>query len=314
MSTKALATLDVNKPILRQLADQPAMIITPSHMRKATGEMASLLEKTLPVHLKRAVDRVAGSLTVEMNRNPDLAKCTAMSLIGGLIQTTQLGLELGSSLGQAYLVPRWNSKIGAKEATFQVGYRGLIVMAGRSQRYKVFDSAIVYEADEFDIDLGTKAFVHHKPRLRGDRGPMVSVYALAETIEGGRQVRFMTHEQVQAFAAKYAASDSDRSPWRTAFEEMAKKTPLRNLGKALALSVEIQAACSLDEMAETDVDQGLRALAASSLDVDLPDAPSDQEDKVAAAIGAKPPENYDPLDPANDEREGVKIPPKKAGK
>lgn len=303
---KELAVIDPSKSIVGQLATNPAAIISPTNMRKATTEIAGLIAKTLPVHLKRAVDRVGGALTVEMNRNPFLANCTAMSLIGGLIQATSLGLEIGSALGQAYLVPRFNKKIGASEATFQVGYRGLIVMAGRTKAYKVFDAHIVYENDEFDIGQGTDVFVLHKPLKRGNRGPIVSVYANAETVEGGKQVQFMTIEQVKAFQAKYAASDGAYSPWVTAFDEMARKTPLRNLGKRIALSPEIQEACGLDESAQIEDGQRLRAVAAAALDIELPALASDTEQAAAEKIGAK----YDPDDPANDEKEG-RVPPKK---
>ena len=59
-----------------------------------------------------------------MRTNPKLVSCSQMSLMGSLMMTAQLKLEL--NLGEAYIIPYWSSKIGGYEAQFQIGYKGFI--------------------------------------------------------------------------------------------------------------------------------------------------------------------------------------------
>lgn len=262
-------------------------LVAPGQMRTLVGELMPILEKTVPGHLKKVVERVGSSLVNEMNRNPVLQQCTAMSLLGGLLQTAQLGLELGGVLGQAYLVPYYNNNLKAQEAQFQIGYKGLIALAARSGKTKAFDSHPVNANDEFDYGLGTKPFVHHKPPKAGDRGEMIGVYAYLHTSDDGVMVEYMSIDEINAHRAKYSKQKGDRSPWNTAFPEMARKTPLRRLAKRTPISVEIVHASSLDEWDEEGIEQGLRSLTRTAIDRgDLPPTPSHRAAEVAAAIGA----------------------------
>lgn len=262
-------------------------VVGTGEMRKYVADLTPILAKTVPQHLRGAIDRVGSSLMVEMARSDFVAKSTALSLLGGLIQVAHLGLELGGPLGQAYLVPYYNKHVGGYEAQFQIGYRGLLTLASRAGKTTVFDGHAVFEGDEFSIEKGTSPRVHHRPSLKGVPTPetMVGCYAFAKTVGGEVMVEWMSRDELEAHRDRYSKAKKDSSPWQTAFIEMSKKTVLRRLAKRLPMSAEMQTAATLDEYAENDVRQNLGALVSATVDRDeVP--PSRTSREVADAIGA----------------------------
>lgn len=284
MSDAPMAKTDARVVSIARLKDN--QIVGTADMRKLVGDLTPILQKTVPAFLKNAVDRVGSSLVVEMGRNPYVANCTAMSLLGGLVQCAQLGLELGGVLGQAYLVPYRNK--GVYEAQFQVGYRGLIALASRAGATKVFDAHPVFESDKFSIEKGTQPRVHHEPCLVGLPGELVGVYAYAITINDEVQVEWMTRAELEAHRNRYSKAKGDSSPWQTAFNEMARKTPLRRLGKRIPMSAEMTTAATLDEYADEDVRQNLASLVTANVDRDPQPSPKAQEVIDAIGSGSEP--------------------------
>ena len=77
----------------------------------------------LPKHINS--DRFVRIAITTIRQNPKLAQCSQESLLGALMVSAQLGLEPGT-LGQCYLIPFENKKLGKVECQFQIGYKGLI--------------------------------------------------------------------------------------------------------------------------------------------------------------------------------------------
>jgi hypothetical protein len=75
-----------------------------------------------------------------------------------------LGLDCSGNLGSGYLVPFYNNKIRAMEATFIPGYRGLLDLARRSGEIEDIFAECVYESDEFDYELGATPRLRHVPK------------------------------------------------------------------------------------------------------------------------------------------------------
>lgn len=257
-------------------------------LRGWADKMVPHLAASLPAALRDNAQRFARALVTEVQRNPNVQNCTGLSLLGSLIQAAQLGLEVGGPLGQAYLVPFWNSKVGANEAQMQVGYRGLLTLGYRSGQVGNMFAQIVHEGDEFDIDLGTSPRVHHKPAISKERGEAVGVYAvLLKTVTDRPDVEWMSRQEIEEHKNKYSkAANKGYSPWQTAWGEMARKTPLRRLAKRTPVSVELVTAAVLDEHGEEGVPQNLRALAAETLEIDLPPARSEAAEQLADKLPA----------------------------
>lgn len=209
-----------------------------------TAYLGTILPPTLtPQRLVRQV------LTLAM-KTPKLLECTKASLWGGVVQAAELGLELNGVLGQAYLVPRWNGKVKAMEATFQVGYRGLVALAFRSGKIASFPTRTVYKNDTFSVAYGSHGSIRHEPKLDGDRGEVIGYYAVAAFANYGHDFEFMTVAECKAHREKYAANNPT---WDKEFDEMSTKTCVRKLSKRLPQCVEAQHAAMLDEYHEKGI-------------------------------------------------------------
>jgi recombinational DNA repair protein RecT len=86
-----------------------------------------------------------------------------------------------------------------------------------------------------------------------DRGELRFVYAVAKLKDGGTQFDVMSKVEIDKIRARSKAGNF--GPWKTDYDEMAKKTVIRRLFKYLPVSVEMQRAVGLDEHAALDVSQ-----------------------------------------------------------
>ncbi|SFI76485.1 recombinase RecT [Nitrosomonas sp. Nm34] len=186
----------------------------------------------------------------ELRNNEYLAKLAIQnpaSFVNAIVQASHLGLEIGGVLGQAYLVPYKN------EIKMIPGYRGLISMARRSGEISSINAEIVYENDEFDLELGIQTKVKHKPKLNGDRGKPMIAYMVAHFKSGGSHFEWMTIDEVMKIKNRSASVKSGRSsPWDTDESEMIKKTVIRRGWKYLPMSIEMQQAAIVDTAIEQD--------------------------------------------------------------
>lgn len=180
-----------------------------------------------------SIDRMRRIIGAAFARNPSLTKCKPQSVYLAVHQAVQLGLEPGGALGHAYLVPY------GEECQFIIGYKGLIALARRSGEIETIEAHVVYEGDAFDVEFGTSPAVRHRPNMKGDRGAIVCVYAMAKMKGGGQQVEVMSVSDVNLIRGRSASAKRGSSPWSTDYEEMARKTVVRRLCKYLPLTIEM---------------------------------------------------------------------------
>lgn len=210
------------------------------------------LAKALPSNL--TADRLIRQTVSLVHKTPKLLKCTQISVLLGMMQSAELGLELSGPLGQGYLIPRWNGSKDKKclEATFQIGWRGLSALAFRSG--KVLDMPIrtVYAKDGLDVNMGSTQNLFHNPNLKDrDRGEAVAYYTVVHLANGGMDFEIMTRAECELHRDKYAKRPEFGTwVWDTNFDEMAQKTTTRRLCKRLPMCPEAQAAALEDEYAE----------------------------------------------------------------
>ena len=231
---------------------QTASVATTSEkktMQQYIKSMEGEIKKALPsvITPERFTRIVLSAISV----NPKLGSCTPASFLGAMMTSAQLGLEVNTPLGQAYVLPYMNK--GVLEAQFLLGYKGLIDLAYRSGEVEVIQAHVVYENDEFTCEYGLDPKLTHKPAEK-DRGEPVKVYAVFKTKSGGYGFEVMSMDDVRKHAAKYSkAYGSNYSPWKTNFEEMAKKTVLKRVLKYAPLKSDFVRAAVQDEVIKTDI-------------------------------------------------------------
>ncbi|MHB8727622.1 MAG: recombinase RecT [Sulfuricaulis sp.] len=207
------------------------------------------IARALPKHMDP--DRMARIALTAFRMQPKLAKCEPASVFACIIQSSQLGLEVGIN-GQAYLVPFWNNKKSKYECQLVPGYRGLIDLARRTSQVESVTAHIVYANDTYELLLGTEDRLTHKPILTGERGEPVFGYCIARFKDGGKHIEVMTWAEIMAIKARSKSKDKDGNlvgPWITDESEMARKTVVRRASKYWPMSVELQTAIALDDAA-----------------------------------------------------------------
>ena len=186
-----------------------------------------------------------------LNNNPKLQECTQMSFLAALMNAAQLGLEPNTSLGQAYLIPYKNK--GVLECQFQIGYKGMIDLVYRNEMVQTIQAHCVYQNDEFGYELGLEPKLHHVPAFQ-DRGELIAVYAMFRLQNGGFGFEVMSKGDVDTYAFRYSQGiDSSYSPWKSNYEEMAKKTVIKRVLKYAPMRTDFARAMSVDNVIQNEI-------------------------------------------------------------
>lgn len=222
-------------------------------IKEKAKSLRSLLEASkdqismaLPAHLKP--ERLLRIAMTEAQTNPALLDCTKVSFIGAIIKAATLGLEPGGALGHCYLIPFKNKNAGTTEVQFIVGYRGMIDLAYRSPKVKKIIARAVYDKDKFAYDFGLEEKLTHVPNQQGDGDKLTHVYCIVEMENGVKMFDVMTRAEVEM--ARGRSKSSEKGPWDTDYEAMAKKSVVRRFFKFMPSSIELQQAVGMDEAAE----------------------------------------------------------------
>jgi recombination protein RecT len=218
--------------------------------------MAPAIQKALPSVI--TPERFTRMVLSALSATPKLAECSPQSFLAAMMTAAQLGVEPNTALGQAYLLPYRNH--GNMECQFQLGYKGLIDLAYRSGEVSVIQAHTVHENDVFDYELGMDPKLRHVP-AKADRGEAVAYYAMFKTKDGGYGFEVMSVDDVQRHAQRYSKSyGSGSSPWRSNFDEMAKKTVLKRALKYAPLKSDFVRGVAQDETIKAELSDEMYAV------------------------------------------------------
>ncbi|WCK55398.1 recombination protein RecT [Aneurinibacillus sp. Ricciae_BoGa-3] len=279
---------DAKHALVQRGQNAPTKPATPEQTIAAyLKKMAPEIEKALPSHLN--AERLGRIALTTIRTTPKLLECNVPSLLGAVMQAAQLGLEPGL-IGHCYIIPY------GREAQFIIGYKGMIDLARRSGQIQNIYAHAVYEADDFDYELGLNPKLVHKP-APGRRGEMKYVYAVAHFKDGGYQFEVMDTEEIERRRQRSKAANN--GPWKTDYEEMAKKTVIRHMWKYLPISIEIQQQAAQDETVRKDVTSEPQSVYSDAIDLE-PAAAEDIRESEGGQAPEKAPEEKpkDELDQA----------------
>lgn len=213
------------------------------------------MRAALPKHV--TPERMLRLTMSALSRNPDLLECTPISVVGAVVQASQIGLEIDPVLGHAHLIPFRNERTGVKEAIFIAGARGLIQLAYRSDRVERIDAECVFKGEDFRYAKGTHEELHHVPSLTvpHKKGDLLCVYALCWMKDAARPLfEVMSAQEVEIIRLRSPGKNS--KAWGGSDEdyfEMAKKTVVRRAYKKWPVGVEAQRAALTEEQRDAGV-------------------------------------------------------------
>lgn len=187
-------------------------------LKKATPRLTDLLPATIPAQ------RLIAMALQLFQPGSALFKCDPASVLGVLVETAQLGLELSTG-GQAYMVP-FKGK-----ATLIVGYQGYIDLAYRTGQVAVVKAEVVYENDEFEyrnqVGGSHAPWINH-PKNEDElkaRGPLRGAYMTA-VLKGSDQwiIHYLSRPEVLEHKS-HARTDK---VWSVHPAAMWRKTAIRD--------------------------------------------------------------------------------------
>ena len=185
--------------------------------------------------------------------NTSLLQCTPQSIKDAAITSATLGVPIDARK-LAYLIPYKG------QAQFQLSYKGYVYMAKRDVEVDNIISQIVYEEDDFSVDLGENR-ISHIPNLNsksyGKDFAIKFVYAIVRfRRDTGRDNQFevMSKEQIddiRASSQNGGQKDKWGNPtiWEKYYSEMARKTVIKRLCKHAQLG-DIAQADEIDNAVE----------------------------------------------------------------
>lgn len=213
------------------------------------NERKDSINQALPANTVN-VDRFMQSafLAITNPKMPNLVKCSKDSIFRSLKEAAAYGLELNGLLGQAYLIP-YNEK-GVMTCHLQLGYKGLIALARRSNTIKTIAAEPIHKNDIFDCELASGRSIHHKIDIFKERGEVVAYYCLVELANGGEQFKVMSKKEVEnhrnKFSKAYNPNDKENI-WNKNFDAMALKTCVIQALKLCPISIEAMDAVAREE-------------------------------------------------------------------
>ena len=211
-----------------------------SELAKSTTSIADVLRgdkmlqsigEVVPQHM--TPERMVKVGLMALNRTPKLAQCSRDSFLQSMMDCSSLGLEPDGR--RCHLIPYGNT------CQLIIDYKGLIELAKRSGEVSIWKAETVKENDSFTWVNGQ---VNHEIDFRTDRGGLQCVYSIVQTKDGEIDTEVMTLAEVEAIRSR--SKSGNAGPWKSDFEEMAKKTVIRRHSKRLTLSPEFQSALEKD--------------------------------------------------------------------
>lgn len=247
-NTSLMEKVEKSDAVVREVSGKQGF---PDLLSKYKGEIA----KALPEHIKP--ERMMRLALGAFNKNPKLKQCDPMSIMSAVMESASLGLEMNTPLQEAYLIPY------GKEAQFQLGYKGIVELCHRTNKYTRIEAMEVYEQDHFEYELGLNRKLEH--RIEGEQsGEPTHYYAVVELKNGFSAFTVMTHKQVVNHASKYSQSWSKQhnsfskgSAWESHFISQAKKTVLKQALNLCPKTTELSYQLATEDKGSEKKDDGL---------------------------------------------------------
>jgi recombination protein RecT len=217
------------------------LVIFENQLKPLTRQFEDVLADRMPA------ERLMRTLFMACEKTPKLLDCNRQSLINCGMTFAVLALETDGVTGQGYILPF------KQQAQPVVGYKGYNTIGARSRL--TITGQVVREGDEFDFQMGTKAFVHHKPAL-DDSGRIIAAWAQAEAFDRPPIIEVLGLKALMAVKAKSPGARMSDSPWNDpaiGLPAMFGKTAKRRLARSTPMEwarPEFQQAAALDEAFE----------------------------------------------------------------
>ena len=216
-----------NKPAVKQQNSVNAMlnsILDGEGMRKRFDDLLG----------DRAAQFISSIITLA-NSDSNLQKAAMeapMTVIQSALKAATFDLPIDPSLGFAYIVPFRNSKANRMEASFIIGYKGMIQLCLRTGAYaRVPDAIDVREGELISYDrlTGDCEFKWVEDEEERNKLPIIGYVGYFRLKNGAEKTIYMSRKQIEAHEKKNRKGNYMGRGWQDDFNAMAIKTVIRRL-------------------------------------------------------------------------------------
>lgn len=199
---------------------------------------------------------------VLVRRTPDLQRCSVESIVSGMLESAQAGLELGT---EAYLVPFKNKDTGQLEASFIADWKGLVRLAVREGVLTGGHGDLVYPGDEYLYERTSEGVTFRHVRQRfGARAKQDNLEAHVKA--GCQGVYFIGYrpdgappvvEELSVSDVEYVRKTYSKQPnsplWAKRWSAGAIKTATKQAMKLVPRTARLEHVIELDNRHETGI-------------------------------------------------------------
>ena len=206
----------------------------------------------------KAAQSFIANISTAVSLTPSLQDCDTTTILSAGLQAVSYNLPIGGILGYCYIVGRNDRKNNRKVAQLQIGWKGYVQMALRTNQYNNIDIFEVKQGEFKGFSGDTlRPLVEINTGAERDELPVVGYLATFTLLNGFTKTLYWSKEKVEAHAKKYSDSykadlsyGKKTSFWSINFDEMAKKTVLLQLLRKWGImSTELQDAVTKDQAA-----------------------------------------------------------------
>lgn len=220
----------------------------------------SSIETILPRHLTG--ERFAGIALRQFKAIPGLRECTPASVLAGMIDAAQLGLEIGLG-GECWLIP-YNVKVGRDrwemQAQLQIGYLGHLKLAWQSGMVASIEANVATHdevaAGRFEFQHGTAAFLHHRPIFDRVVTEKTIAYAYAVVwIKGSDRPIWTVLDAKQIERLRNTGRSANSPAWSNWYDQQSMAKALKRALKWAPKARELAHAIAMDDEGDAGAPQ-----------------------------------------------------------
>lgn len=251
--------------------------------------MTPEFKKALPGHIP--VEKFVRTVQTALQMNPQVARAASQtqggleSLLGACTKAATDGLIID---GREAALVTFRQKVSGKNEPDRYEDRvqyipmvaGLMKKARNSGEIASIAAHVVYANDKFLYILGDDERVEHAPRMDGERGAPIAVYAIVRLKDGSVQREVMDRAAVMGIAKQSKNSFQYDPAKGQNYGEWWRKTVIRRISKYLPSSSDRDDFMQAVERIDDDFDYD------PNVDADVAPAPTTQPKKRGGAASA----------------------------
>jgi len=190
---------------------------------------------TLKPEIKRALPGDCGidaetfcrQIETAFRQSRDLYECAEGAVQQAVIVAAEVGLELNTKRGHAFLTPRKSKDKTKTYCVYIQGWRGLMHLARQSGLVVGLNAQIIYDGEPYAYQQGSSPRLDHTPAIEASkRVTPVACYAVLFMVKGPPLIEVMPWDDVMDIRRS-----SGGFLWKDHEGEMARKTPIRRVFK-----------------------------------------------------------------------------------